>query len=205
MNKLLYLLLITCLPLVLNAQASKGDVLIGTSTQIVGSPISLLEGSPNAVGLAFVSSKAKADDEYEEDMDKYFSFNISPQVGYFLADGFVLGLTTNVAYLKFKDDDEAYVSYAIGPFTRYYFNFERFKPFIQGSASFGQVRYDSDYKLNTSDYGVGGGIAFFVNNKVSVDMFAGYNRIISKPPDTEHNYRELFNTFSFGFGLSIFL
>ena len=204
MKKLFLILLISSVPFVLGAQTNQGGLLIGTSTQVAGSPLSLFESTPTVAGFAYSSTKSKAD-EYESDADKYFSFNISPQIGYFIVDGLALGVTSNVAYLKYKEDEDALVSYAFGPLMRYYFNVERFKPFIQGSACFGQLRYSSDYKSNLSDYGGGAGVAFFVNDKVSIDMFAGYNHAISKDPNDDDNYRDIVSTFTFGFGVSIFL
>lgn len=189
----------------LQAQTEAGKVLIGTSANLYGSSsISLLEDCPNAVGFALIRHKAKADD-YESDVTKTSTFNLSPRVGFFAADHLLVGAELFVGSYKEEDMDEAYTDFVGGPFLRYYFDLPNFKPFLQAGLSAGQMKLSKEMKWNSVNFGGGLGGAFFVSDKVSIDLVANFVHSTVKPSDNPGNSKELLDAFGFGVGLSVFL
>ena len=189
----------------LQAQTEAGNVLIGTSTSLYGSSsISLLEDCPNTVGFTLISHKVKADD-YESDATQVTAFNFSPRVGIFTADNFLLGAELFFGSYKEEDMKEAYTDFVGGPFMRYYFELPNFKPFLQAGLTAGQMKISDNMKFNSVNFGVGVGGAFFVNEKVSIDLIGNFVHSTVKSSDTSDNSRQLLNAFSFGVGLSVFL
>jgi len=204
MKKLLILLVLMVPIAVLQAQLEKGSVMIGTTTDIAGTSVSFLTSAPNSVGVAFLSTKSKSDN-HESETQKTTILNIKPNVGFFVADDFLIGAEVTFEYLKYKGDDEAITIFGFGPFVRYYFPLEKVSPFVQVSANFGQFSYGSDDKMGVLEYGGAVGAAFFIGDKVSLDLFLGYNHNEFKEKDSSDNYKDIFNVFGFGVGLSVFL
>lgn len=113
---------------------------------------------------------------------------------------------------------------SFSPFARYYFDLNKtVKPFLQGQIGIGRSNntayfrensfnnnyqfdpyenstYSSfEYKSNLFMYGIGGGIAVFLNDKISLDFEIGYVSISLTPDDP--NYSD--EIVSHGFGSSV--
>ena len=100
MKKIVFLFALTT-SLTINSQITKGNWMVGGSGNI-----SMYENKYNGVG--------------NETSNKGIGMNISPNIGYFLVDRFVLGAPLGVGYTIPKDAQNSF-SYGIGPYSRYYF------------------------------------------------------------------------------------
>ncbi len=199
-----------CAQLSLSAQTEKGKKLVAISSALG------IGGSTN--GFAFSSTKSKSD-SFESDPIKSSSFNLSPRVGFFVVDNFVIG--AEVFYGFAKQDDFIFQGDVVidevktntiggGPFFRYYFQTKRVLPFVEAgliigtsNTSFGDL---DDDKNNLLNYGGGAGIAVPLGAKVSFDAILRYSHFeIKATEDNNNNFRTISNAFSLGLGFSIYL
>jgi opacity protein-like surface antigen len=119
----------------------------------------------------------------------YYDIDFQPKVGYTVINNMPIGLFIDVDYYreKAKDDDDLYkeITFSIGPFIRYYFyDFHGLKPYAEGLIGIGMYKdkYKSggsddwdDYKESYFTFRMGGGLSYFFNDNVAVDLFLGYN------------------------------
>ena len=139
--------------------------------------------------------------------EKFSVFNLSPRLGYFLADNFVLGANIKTSFLHYTSED--ITTLAAGPFIRYYFIDGKIVPFIDAEASFGNITdswsygsFNSDDKSNISMFGFGGGVAFFINEFISIDALAGYKSYVTKSTG-EYSDKNTVNSFGLGVGFTV--
>lgn len=104
-----------------------------------------------------------------------FNININPRAGYFVSDGFAIGLSLNAGLTTFPGDVDNLWTYGIAPFARYYFP--------QGSSAsgrfFGQGEVGIAGSSGGSDvdlaFGLGAGYAHFITQSVALEAMVGYN------------------------------
>ncbi len=116
------------------------------------------------------------------------SFTINPYVGFFIINNLAAGI--EILYNKsssiWASDSDRYfsTSYGLGPFARYYLGRNMIRPFVQGGLKFTRENYRTDFPgdygktkghYNTIDYDLDLGMAYFINNKISLDFKIGYN------------------------------
>jgi long-subunit fatty acid transport protein len=204
----------------INKPITKGNIILG-----------------GAIGFSCNPGISDSNNDYDDsNMDYHFSskqnflsFSLSPSFGYFVADGFVLGLSPSFSYFHNKytykyfypstgqENEYEYksTSYRIGlyPITKYYFKNCIFIELITGfsrswSNSF-QGYSDNpvqDYKYkNTStsiEVGLGLGYAIFITPKISIEpgLFYIYNLDIGK--QTGDDYTDKNNNQSHNISLS---
>lgn len=117
----------------------------------------------------------------------FFSFNISPQGGYFVGNNLALGVKPSFSY--FQSDSDFYKNYGvnlgISPFIRYYLGPSQLKLFFQGSLgvahsaeSFndGISTYASNY--NSFFQNIGVGLVYFVNENIGLEGLLNYDHYI---------------------------
>lgn len=163
--------------------------------------------SPTAKGRIFVSgssrfsySSSTREDEnsdYEVDINE---FNFKPSIGWFVSDGFSIALSIDYESSKQEYNSEEYnideqqnSTFLMGPNLTYYLGDSNIKPFIQGEYVFGNSKtetkyenrdkYDSETKMN--GWGLGAGIAFFLNQNISLDFGLGYANISGENDDND--------------------
>ncbi len=135
------------------------------------------------------------------DEDKSSSFEIAPQVGYFLTENIAIGGKVGYMSMKAEDamgDTEDMSGFGVGAFGRYYFT-----PASQFSL-FGQLGVDyatmedklADYKVNAFGAGLGFGMNYFVSSNFSIEAGVGVLNFSSAKPDVDG--AEATNTFTFG-------
>ena len=108
---------------------------------------------------------------------RYTFLEISPNVGYFLKDKFVIGAKPTFYYNPFEG---AYnLGYGIGPFVKYYF----LKPekilnvFAESSYSFIENHNSNNVTYNKSStrtFEIGAGTVIFFNNSVGLELGIKY-------------------------------
>ena len=193
------LIVLLCFVISLKAQTEKGNILLGAGTNF---------------DFNIMKSNYKTDDNsgYYE---KTTSLELSPQIGFLLADGLALGTEVLLMHSAEVDEYSDYrtSSIAIAPFLRYYLGKTNVRPYFDGGVGIGNVRIKYEYSGQTGDYssslflyGFGSGIGLFVNEHVSIDMGIYYRSSSTKPrDDNEYNYREVTNGIGFGIGIVVVL
>jgi hypothetical protein len=110
----------------------------------------------------------------------------TPSIGFFVADNVALGFGFPISVSRYEDTGTRFIrrnsSFAFAPFGRYYFGAANIKPFLE--ARFGIQRF-KDYESrpgftgeNTDTalfVGMGGGIAFFLNEHVALEPKLTYD------------------------------
>ncbi|WP_291096492.1 MULTISPECIES: hypothetical protein [unclassified Empedobacter] len=137
-----------------------------TSANVGSTPIKqgnwLVGGSIGSLGYSFEGEN--------------FNINLNPQAGYFVSDGFAVGLTTGFGLQTVKDGDNIY-QYKLMPFARYYFP--------EGASSTGRFFGQGEVGITgaksggVSDtsfgFGINAGYAHFVSRNVALEGMVGYN------------------------------
>jgi hypothetical protein len=151
--------------------------------------------------------------------ERQTQINISPNIGYFLADKFAAGLRLGYSNNRYKQLNtpnynlSKYITYSVGPFLRYYFlpTDKQFNLLVDGSYQYGNERgggvvstgsdpVDFDltkYQKHTFSFAAGPIIYF--NSSVGLEFLAAY---------TTSKYANITgrnNTFQFGIGLQVHL
>jgi outer membrane protein len=181
-------------------QTEKGRVLLGGSSKL---------------DFTTTSSKIKMDGN-NADEGKSTKFEFSPQIGYFLSNGFAMGVELPIISSTQTDDDDKYTStsLAFAPFARYYFGAGNVKPYLHGSVGFGSVNVKYKPSMGTSSetsgslfiYQMGGGIGVFLNERLSLDFGIGYSSATMKPKeDNNVNYRSVTSGIGVEIGFIILL
>lgn len=125
---------------------------------------------------------------------------ISPNLGFFLKDKFVIGLVITISHNHQNGVSSSGFAYGGGTFVRYYF-LKPEKPiniFIE--ANYGYYT-GSDSKSFNNIYGFKGGTVFFFNSSVGLEFLINYNKLFSKYVNDSYNFKEV----SVGLGLQIHL
>ena len=196
MKKLTTLVLLGVLCLnQLYAQTEKGNISLGTTSTLGGS----------SAGLNFTSNN--------QDEEKEFNFNLSPNIGIFVSDNFLIGGTLALDYSRLKDDDFDFeatsTGFRIGPLLRYYFTDSKIKPFINFNPTFTSVSQKTEVRGDEAEFDLSGfsmlgnvGVAFFLNEKLSLDLSLGINYTSLG----NNNFESNINTTTFGLnvGFSFF-
>ncbi|AQS92779.1 hypothetical protein BXQ17_01300 [Polaribacter sp. BM10] len=200
--KKIALLFITFITISINAQTEKGSFMIGASSN-----------------LNFGSAKIWSEnDGYNSGDTKATNFSIAPKVGYFIIDNFVIGTELGLSYSKssYENGSDSYKnnSFVFTPFLKNYFLKGEFKPFIEAKVSFGKNKSENNYydafdsynytdESNIFGYEFGAGIAYFINDTISVEFSLKYNK--TKNDTTNGDYTYHVSSFNSSIGFGIFL
>jgi hypothetical protein len=151
-----------------------------------------LVGGDTRLNYSFLSDK--------NDYPKKSEFEFSPGFGVFVAKNFAIGGSIYVKQSiekRSKNFEMRSSTTAVGPFMRKYFGSANPKPYLHAEAVFGSNNTESKtsyYGTNTSKdkvsvsiYDLGGGIAVFVHQNISLDFGAYYVWSLSKGKDNDGN------------------
>lgn len=105
-----------------------------------------------------------------------FSLNLAPKAGYFLSDGFAVGIGLNAGIVAASDRKPTW-QYGVMPFARYYFpegasSTGRF--FGEGSVGISGEAYEGESDTSFA-FGVNAGYAHFISQTVALEGTVGYN------------------------------
>lgn len=174
--------LLVCFSISAHAQTEKGKYFIGGGTNL---------------SLSIINSKMKSDEGTENDGD-FTSLSLSPKVGYFVMDGVAIGTEFPMSYSKAKyPDGYTFKSYqiAIAPFLKYYAGTGKVVPFFEGKVGFGKVKVGvnntidpfNDYTTSLFLYSIKGGLGFFLNERIAIELAVGYSYQSYKADDDNPN------------------
>lgn len=147
----------------------------------------ILSGS-SRLGYSSMTNETKMKLGYEnlESESDVKQFNFQPTIGWFVADGLAISLTLDYESSKQETDNNEYKksTFMIGPSLTYYFGSSNIKPFIRGEYLFGNTKSENDHpysktkaKAKMNGWGLGAGVAFFINQHISLDLGLGYTNI----------------------------
>lgn len=157
--------------------------------------LSLLVLGQTEKGKSLIGADTKFNINVYPESDRVF-FELGIQLGGFVANNFAIGAEALISTDKRKENDERLgtETYAIAPFIRYYFGENKIKPFIHTSLGIGTSKSKYNYTYsgiieNKSFlllYELGGGVAFFFNDKISANFKLGYSEILMKGENADN-------------------
>lgn len=133
----------------------------------------------------FFGDTESISEEYDES-----GFNFKSSVAYFIYDGLAVGISIDYETLKYdyEDSEEKESSFMIGPSLVYYFGSSNIKPYIFGEYMFGTSKTEqkegsttNDFNMDMNGWALGAGIAFFLNQNLSLNMGMGYSKASAEP------------------------
>lgn len=215
--KLLAIIVFSFNSLLVNAQTSKGKILVGASSNfgLTGSGSDFM-----TVGFSTAKDKSDASGSGQSEKQKSTSLNLVPKVGYFIADNLALGLDFNLGFSSNRSEDSEFKSnqtiFTVGPFVRYYIPTSSILPFLELSGSFGSAKTkneygspfidDSEFVASIVTFGGGAGVALPLGEKVTFDVSAGYySTTIKDKEDNPDNDRTVIGTLGLKLGFTVFL
>lgn len=195
------LLLFTLFTITSFSQTEKGKIYLGTNSSL---------------NANFVNYSYKDDNNDMQDTGKSSSFSISPSIGFFVINNLVLGANVSFGFNKSENNsgsDFKSNSISVAPFAKYYFADNSFKPFISGSYGFGSSTGESTFNNNIDEsknsltnLKIGGGVAYFINDTISLEFGINYSRTSNKPTENNlNNYRSISSGVFSSVGFAIFL
>lgn len=117
------------------------------------------------------------------------NFNFSPSAGWFILNNFALG--ANLGIDLSKTGDTKFRSWGLGPFMRFYFPGETFRPFVRASWEGLRRRTETSGVSSTvkgNSYFLGLGLAIFINENVALEPVAGYTSTNLKDREREGGF-----------------
>ncbi len=197
----------------LNAQTSKGNIMLGASTVF---NISGNNSDITGFGYSSIKQKSDAPNYNEPDADKVTGFNLSPKVGYFVIDNLALGINIDYFWYRNKngqpESKNTEVIFGAGPFIRYYFPTSKVLPYAELNAGFASMKdtyeseaFDNVTKSSVTSLGIGAGVAAPLSDRFTLDVLVGYSSTtIKEKDDNPDNERTVIGTVGIKLGLTFF-
>lgn len=188
MKKLLVIVATAMFSLTTFSQTNKGTVLID---------------GQSSFDLSFLNTEDEG--YFQPQKTSSTTLSLSPSVGYFVSNNFVMGLSIQLRSTKIEDYTVSTIG--AGPFARYYFGSSNINPFIQGefgiSSSTAKLGTQSS-KSSGFGYGIGGGVAFILTENVALNAVLEYGGTTEKDPDDSRSKTTIAGIY-LGLGFSVHL
>lgn len=131
-------------------------------------------------GTSLIGGTAGFNNRFIDRSDDFFSMNISPDYGYFVAENLALGAALGFGYSSAGDFSST--SFSLVPFGRYYFGGAGPVFFVHAELGFITSRSDSGgffepETFNGATFGGGPGMAFFFSDQVAIEGLLEYQRV----------------------------
>lgn len=145
------------------------------------------------------------------------SFVLKPTAGYFVIDNLAIGITLVEEHSKSKFKDDVDIEHAqvenqllLGPIGRYYYGTTSLKPFGQAELLFGSSKITNEVggrsdvleHYSTFGFGLGCGVAYFINEKIALDAILGYSYLINTDAE-EKEFKNKKGKLDLSVGISI--
>ncbi len=179
-----------------NAQTEKGNLMLGTD---LGSGLTS-NTSSSLFGFNFGLNEGAG-----------FNLGLSPKVGYFLKDDFMLGAVVNFGFTKspeYNGFSTRTTTYGIQALSRYYLspgekgidNFLKHgRFFAEGNAGIAGVNVKDGPTTNGFTFGVGPGYSYFLTKNVALETSLKYNGLVGGGNTTYQH------SLGLNFGVQVFL
>jgi hypothetical protein len=189
--------------IIMEAQIKRNTLLISAGSNIMN------------IGFSSIKHKSDATGYTEPTPEKRISFNLSPEVGFFVANNFAIGLDVSLGLSIYDDvsSKSRYTNLGVGPFLRYYIPTRKVMPVFAVSGSLGTLinNYESpsgnsDNTSLTFSIGGGAGVAIRIGDKVTFDIMAGYSTSSVKSiKNNPNNTRNVIGAIGINLGFEILL
>jgi outer membrane protein len=146
---------------------------------------------------------------------KTSDFTFYPEIGYFPVNNLAAGISLYLDFNSTKNEGvtESSNSYAFTPFVRYYMGKEKIRPFLQAGIGFGGGKSKTVSNITTlesshttSTYELSGGLAYFLNDNISVDFKVGFHsNTFKNDGDNTVNYKYTNNNFGMGLAFNFLM
>lgn len=178
------------------AQLQEGNIMLGAD---IGS------------GVATSSTNGLFGFNLGLDEDSGYNIGISPKIGYFLSDDFVVGAIVNLGYDNGAGEDEESANvftYGAQAFSRFYLtpadlDLEGSVPagqfFIETNAGLAGVNVEGGQTTNGFGFGFGPGYSLFLNESIALDASVKYNGLTGAG---SNNYTQ---SLGINLGIQVFL
>ncbi len=179
-----------------NAQIEQGNLMLGSD---IGSGL-VSNTSSGLFGLNFGLNEGAG-----------YNVGISPKVGYFIKDNFMLGAVVNLGFAKSAKSrgiSTQSTTYGVQALSRYYLSpgeegidnlLKKGRFFMEANAGFAGVNVKNGSTTNGFAYGVGPGYSYFVSNTVALETTLKYNGLVGGGNTTYQH------AIGLNFGVQVFL
>jgi len=189
MKKILTFTFATFMFLNINAQMrpSQGVLFLGVGAD----PFSIISQSINDMDGGTIN--------YDVDKNTITQFNLNTEIGYFVSDGFAIGLalglesTTTIFEQGSYDARYDSTQYAIAPFIRYHFGESGVFAEVAYSLGSRSSKFENDFNEGESDptktngFTVGAGYAININDVVSINPSIYYSSLTTVTEDAVYD------------------
>jgi hypothetical protein len=159
MQKTIFFFIIICFTIKgANSQTTKGNWLVGGSASYASTNYKSDAGS-KSIG---------------------FVFNLSPNIGYFLADKFATGIKIGIGKSGYKAQGTSvssiYTDFNVGPFVRYYLlsSDKQFNIITEGSYQYGFTADELRRLTTKNTFAFAAGPVVYFNSSVGLEFLVGY-------------------------------
>lgn len=177
-----------------DAQTEQGNFLVGGnfgagfSTQKIQTPVA---NDPNKTVITERRST---------------SITFNPKIGFFITDGFAIGLDADINNTVSRDRQDNVKStssyFTIGPYARYYFPVNLF---LEGGAGIGNGKNFYGYgESKVFRYSVGAGFAAFLNDNIALEPMIRYS-VLNFTRSNNNDYRTKNGGLEIALGFQIYL
>ena len=182
----------------LNAQTEKGKWVFGSDAGV-----SFASSTAKPEGLEYIDSETK---------NTVSTFEVNPNVGYFIIENLSIGLDLSFTSTKNKfensegDFDQTTNSIGILPNATYFFKKENLAPYLGAGVGLLATSSGDGDSQKTSGLAIAGtaGLAYFLNTSVSINFGATY--LYSKQVNKENsNFKLNSNTIGVALGFAVYL
>ncbi|MDH7605685.1 MAG: hypothetical protein QHH13_12360 [Melioribacter sp.] len=138
---------------------------------------------------------------YEKSSNEEFRLTASPSLGYFITDNIMISGKLGFLYFESKYTSSDFVGksysrqFSIGSFFRYYFNAEKFIPFLGAGIDYVKV-FQTEYY--STEIFFTGGLNYFLSKEIAFEPFVSYSIILM------NNISKSSNNLSIGAGINYF-
>lgn len=179
-----------------NAQIKEGNLMLGSD---IGSGL-VSNASRGLFGLNFGLNEGAG-----------YNVGISPKVGYFIKDNFMLGAVVNLGFSKSPESrgiSTQTTSYGVQALSRYYLRpgeegvnnyLQKGRFFVEANAGVAGVNVKHGPTTNGFAFGVGPGYSYFVSDTVALESTLKYNGLVGGGNTTYQN------AIGLNFGVQVFL
>jgi opacity protein-like surface antigen len=107
-----------------------------------------------------------------QSIDEESVFTLNPNLGYFVADRFAVGL--NAGFTKFNE----LTTLSLGPYLKGYFlTSERGSLFAAAGFDYTNISLPGSNSFSGTGYNIGAGYAVFLNSSIALELGAKYSRL----------------------------
>ena len=150
--------------LVVNAQITKGNWLVGGS------------------GSFSISYSSFKDSSGNEIRTEGTGLQLRPNIGYFISDRFATGLRLNLGFSNSPGRNNSNWGAGLGPFVRYYFldiN-NRINILSEANFSYGRGLSQINNDNSSTSFGFSSGVVLFFNSSVGLELLLNYTDSTSR-------------------------